>query len=532
MAFEIFSVPFAYNTNGEWNLNTQCLDLRNQNLPFHQDFPISQIPLLPIGARIEDDLNIASNNRIKKIYNIGDFNTGKIMTLSDFDEGIFHQDLLNNEVLKTKFYVFDIDGRQLVFYCYEIFRAFLCNNNSLINYLFQYDLLENFIDRKEVYKRNNLECLDLFLGENFPIRHTRSKNFMERLILLLFNPDLRSYWKNIQANENNGINDFEFTSFPLKNIKIVARIKEYKDFDLVLHIDSIPSRINFPFHIINIHHPKFRASPSGRLNQSRSSSPDSEPKNVNAKINVPKSNDFNKGSTKESRSSSEIAVLPLTLLFNKKIEISKKRPENDKEARAKRKSILMSFKLKDIKLGLGGLDHESSTEFLELIREESFNRFNYEIIPKGLVPFCKSIEILSKTLKIDFEFELLEFSEKSPFHKISNPIDQLRKALKIEIKNNPSIFLCEIDSSDDKYISTLAITDLMASNTKKFFNELLELASLKNGSWPDEYLDKFCTHITIKHPKKIKIEENTLEDSEEYNIYIERLSSRLINTLT
>ena len=92
--------------------------------------------------------------------------------------------------------------------------------------------------------------------------------------------------------------------------------------------------------------------------------------------------------------------------------------------------------------------------------------------------------------------------------------------------------MCEIDSSDDKYISTLAITDLITSNTKEFFNELLKLASLKNGSWPDEYLDKFCTHITIKHPKKIKIEENTLEDSEEYNIYIERLSSRLINTLT
>ena len=175
------------------------------------------------------------------------------------------------------------------------------------------------------------------------------------------------------------------------------------------------------------------------------------------------------------------------------------------------------------------VDKSGDAHELKIIDVEDEPSFDFTEIPKGLQHFCNAITLVSKILNVGFSYKVLTFSKdlKSTFKKIN---DQERLGILVSFQSTPEINLIEIDSSDDKFVSTLIFKDLKIKQ-KDFFHILLNDLAKSGGKWNKEFLSHTCTADTIRHPKNLQNVDG-LDAKSLSNISKTRIAKNLINALT
>lgn len=528
MAIEIFSVSSCVNSNKEWKLVIHYFDLNNIKEPLRKLSPLPEIPRLPIGAKLETDGTISKSGGESKQIAFSNFSSGRIISIDELTNRLYLFDVQKEVMVDTKLYfINNDDSKPYVFFCYELFRTFLCLDNRIIPYLFQFDVLELFINKSEITEVDGKKFLHLELNDGFPKSFLRDRKFLENYIFVLYNNTIREYWKSIQANSTISKSNFSFKSIGLNKLDLVCRVKEYKDFSLVYNIEEINSNLEFPFDELELVHASFKSK--GKKKQSNG---ERKKGRFNVKLPSSHSTDNDETETDSTEHSESLTVLPLNFKFDRKMEIKRMNlspGDNSSTSKPNSKNSFPKLTVKDIRVGFNNKENEGEEEslFLTLTRDEGFNKFNYSEIPEGLVLFTKAIGIIAGTLKFSYAYEIKQFSDSSSFSKIG---DTSRKALIIKIDHKPLIYIVEIDSSDNKYISTLMISNLNVSDHYTFFKEVLKRAGERNGTWPEEYINDYCEFITIRHPKLTeKLKKLSVEKRND--IYIETLIIKIVNVL-
>lgn len=527
MAIEIFSVSSCVNTEKGWQLVTNYFDLGKKGEALRKLSPLPEIPRLPIGTGINNDGTILKRSGESKRIVFSNFSSGKIISIEELSERLYSFDVPNEVMNDTKLYIINnVSPKPFVFFCYELFRTFLCFDNMLIPYLFQYDVLESFIDKSEIREVGNKRMLYLELNNNFPKPLLKNEK-IRSYILVLYNNSIREYWKSIQANSTISKSDFSFSSIGLGELDLVCRVKEYKDFTLIYNIEEIKSKLEFPFDEMELVHASFK-------NKNKNKQPNGGRKKGRFDVKLPTSHstDNNENETDSSEYSESISVLPLNFEFDRKMEIKRVNLSPDANSSISDPNSKHSFpklKLEDRNVGFNNNEKEGKAEsyFLNLTRDKGFNNFDYSEIPEGLVRFTKAVDLIARALKLIYTYEIRQFSNNSSFSQIG---DSTRKALIIKIQHNPSVYIVEIDSSDDRFISTLMIANLRVHDEDAFFKNVLKMTGDKNGVWPDEYINTYCEFITIRHPKITK-KLKRLSDKKRDDIYIKMLSNKIIRIL-
>jgi len=529
MAIEIFSVSSCVNIKKEWQLVTNYFDLKNKREPLKKLRPLPEIPKLPIGAGINaKDGTIQKCSGESKEIVFSNFSNGKIISIEELPERLYSFDISKEVMIDTKLYMVNNGSpKPFVFFCYEIFRTFLCLDNKLLRYLFQFDVLESFIDKSVIKEKGNKRILYLELNNTFPKSLLRNKKFLRNYIFVLYNNSIREYWKGIQANSTISKSDFSFNSIGLGELDLVCRVKEYNDFTLIYHIEEIKSKLEFPFDELEHVHASFKGRSGKRQ-------PNGEKKKGSFDEIMPTSH-----STEDddedmdfSEYSEDISVLPLNIEFDRDMEIKRinKSPDDDSSISGKcSKNSFPKLKLKDVKVDFNNKENKGKGEgvSLSITRDEGFNKFNYAEIPEGLVFFTKVVGLIASTLKLIYTYEIKSFTNNSKFSQID---DSTRKALIIKIQHEPSVYIVEIDSSDDRFISTLMLTNLNVKDKNAFFKNVLIMTGDRNGIWPEEYLNDYCEFITIRHPKMTKRLKRKPE-AKRNEIYMEMFTKKIINIL-
>lgn len=528
MAIEIFSVSSCINTNKEWKLVIHYFDLKNIKEPLRKLCPLPEIPRLPIGAKIEKDGIISKSGGKSKQVVFPNFNSGKIISIEELTNRLYLFEVQKEVMIDTKLYIINNgESKPIVFFCYELFRTFLCLDNRIIPYLFQFDVLESFIDKSEISEVGGKRFLYLELNGSFPKSFLRDQKFLENYIFVLYNNSIREYWKSIQANSTISKSNFSFNSIGLKKLDLVCRVNEYKDFTLVYNIEEIISNLEFPFDELELVHASFK-------DKNKKKQPNVGRKKGRFDIKLPTSHftDNDKQETNSSEYSESLSVLPLNFRFDRRMEIKRMNlasGDNSSNTGSNSKHSFPKLSLKDLNVGFNNKENDGKegSLFLNLTRDEGFNEFDYSEIPDGLVFFSKAVGIIANTLKLSYTYEIKQFSINSTFSKIG---DTDRKALIIKIHHNPFIYIVEIDSSDDKYISTLMLANLHVSDKNSFFENVLKMAGERNGTWPEEYINNYCEFINIRHPKLTK-KLKKLPIEKRNDIYIETLTYKIIKIL-
>lgn len=522
MSIEIFNISKCFKAPKGWQLDVNFFDLGEGQKVKKKAYPLARTPLLPIGAEILDNFKVDKLSGYSKLFLFDDLSKGEIISIADLPENLYRFDTSAEINTETKLYSVKQNNSTYVFFCYELFRTFLCLDNRLIPYLLSYNVMESFIDNEEVALVDGKKRMTLELNDHFPRSFLRSKKLMEKYLLILYNSDIRNYWKSLQGKTNGGQNYFEFDDLNFRNISLTFRARDYNGYTLIYYVEEFNSKIDFPFDELVLYHASFRSLTGSKNKRDK-------PKKRSFTSPIATNHDADNNDTTKHNSDESLSVLPLNYEFDRKVSITKQKLETgDTDFDKSSKRAYPEFKLKDSKLGLNEEGKDGERTFLNLNRDSLVNTFDYAEIPKGLVLFSKAISIVTNTLGIRFSYELKSFPVEASFSTIDN---DKRKVLIITIQHQPSVYILEVDSSDDRYISTLFITNILTDHVNLFFEELLVLASNKSGQWPEKFLSDYCTHAKLKHPRKRKGDENLSEEERNEN-YVERIAYKLARLFT
>jgi hypothetical protein len=518
MAIEIYSVTGCKKHGKNWLIDAHIIDLETKEFQY-KNYPIAGIPRLPIGAEINSDHTVKrSAGKPIKIH-FPDFEQCKIITINELQEELYSFQVDDSVKENTKLLSVKNGNLTYVFFCYEIFRALLCMDNRLTKFLFQYNVLESFIDYEDITDENGLIEATIEVNEMFP-RSFLSNSLLEKFILLVYNQELSSLRKSIQSHAMNGESDFSFSTFPFKNLSLTCQIKEYKTFKLIYYINSIDSPIDFPFDQLKILHP-----------QMRSKSQENQEKNTQAgKMPIKHATSHETSDTEGGNKDSQedLNVLPLEYKFNRKVliekvKLNKRETQDDGVISTKIPEHILS----QLNLSLLEEDDHGQHRFLSLNRDRDIASFDFAEIPAGLIPFAKAVKILADTINKAFTYWISEFTTKSSFKYLNGGA---RKAIVVKFDLPSPIYFIEIDSSDERYISTLILFQINTPDHKKYINVILNTTANNQGRWPEKEMSRISGYITLRHPKELK--DNDLSEARKEELYIDRIAGKFLNAFS
>ncbi|MGK7391502.1 MAG: Tn7-like element transposition protein TnsE [Candidatus Cyclobacteriaceae bacterium M2_1C_046] len=520
---EILSVPYAINKNGHWNLKCYEIDLNSVDKQRRfTEYPLSQNHFLPIGSKIENGLYKASNTRKVKDYIFTNFNDGSTGRLKDLTDKVYGFPVLDEIYKETYVYSVIVGNRKVVFFTYELFRKFLGYPPEICQYLFEPFMLEMMLDNSE---KNEKDGLYLTFNALIKKKYLDSEKFRQQYVSLLFHEGLNKYWKQLMSKTIAGRNHFVFDDPPFNKLNISAEIKEYKDFDLVLSINSMEALEDFQIENFQYSHPKITES-KPRENG------DKKKKKSKYEINLSRNYDLSKNSGTSKSENKEVSIgrIQPGFTFQNNINFEKiKQPYDQIEKPRVNKSFYKEFTLKDLEVSFNDTDSEGTASRPSSSYFEDQENFDLSEIPIGLQEFCSAIKILSKYFGISFNYELIPIEDEleTPILRING---KTRYAVLIILLDSSNICLLEIDSSDEKYISTLMFKDVPSDKIIDFVKGALRDMSKRGGSWNIQKIKKEYKADKIKHPKALRRYEKMIpQDKEKVSMY--RLATKLINIL-
>lgn len=519
MRKEIISVPYAYKKLKSWYLKVFEIDL--DKTPYFvqsKDYPLKQNTLLPIGIEINDDIIQGRTNTKFREYQINNFKTGLIKPLAELSDKVYH--LVNNHPLhrETLVYSFTVNGQETVIFLYELFRQFIGYSEGICQYIFEHDMLDIFIDGQTITSENNKTTLSIQLNNLLNTQLVLNNEFISSMVSLLYDESLRSYWKEIQAHTIDNRNNFKFISPPYDSINLRASVLTYSDFDLITSIKDINFQKELPFDKIIIKHPSLKQSPK---------STGKKTKTGKREVDMPKDFKFdNESNPPSKKKKASITIKKPGFRFGDQMEII--REKSDYSTGLGGKKVHTEFKLNDINLSMDKADKSGETTELKINDVNDEPSFDFTEIPKGLQHFCNAISLVSKVLDLDFSYDLLSFNKelKSRFKYING---HERLGVLVSFQSNPQINLVEIDTSDNRFVSTLIFKELNIKQDE-FFDTLFNDLAKTGGKWNKDFLRNNCISDTIRHPKNITNEES-LDEKERANITKSRIAKTLIKVL-
>lgn len=520
MAVEIISIPYVQLEKSGWFLKSFEINLDIE--PYMvtiNNYPIAQTEILPIGTELSNGIISERKNGVEKNYEFKEFQNGTVQPLSSLDEPIYSIKDPTQISKETMVYVVPFEGRNVVFFTYELFRQFIANDVQLCKYIMEHEMLSIMIDKEMISN----STLTLELNNLMNVGLLRNDAFIFNLIKLLYHKETNRYWREIRSNSINGKNNFSFNKPPYNQLNCSAQIIKYKEFDLVLHIKSIESdESRLPFDKIELIHTKLKSKSKKSNNQS--------PKNKKFSEQIASKIDFEDQTS--SPSPSKQSQVPINKHGIKhpiglKIErlMSNKDAKDNIEASSR---IFKEFKLRDLELSFRQAEYEGTATTAKLIDTQVGESFDFTIIPSGLQRFCSAISIVSKTLNAKFNYNLIDFPNdlKSPFLSLKT---SKRKCVLITFQGKPNIQFIEVDNSDGKFISTLVFKDLKIFQNE-FLYDLLTTLTKRHGKWDMDYLETVCFAETIRHPRKSK-KYKKLSEEDFNDIYTKRIAIKLITIL-
>lgn len=481
-------------------------------------YPIKQNTLLPIAIEITDDIILGRTNTKIRKYQVNNFKTGVIKSLSQLPEKVYYLDDRHALHSETLVYSFNVNGRETAVFIYELFRQFLGYSEGICQYMFEYDMLDIFIDGQTSDSENNKRTITIELNNLLNSRLVRDDEFISSMISMLYDENLRRYWKEIQAHTQGNQNNFKFVTPPYDSVDINANVLSYSDFDLITSINDIRFQNELPFDKIIIKHPSLIEMPKSDGKKSKTGKREAD---------IPKDIKFdNENNPPSNKMRTSITTKKPGFRFRNQIEVIREKSAYG-SGRAENK-VYTDFKLKDISLSMDRADRSGEAHELKIndITEEP--SFDFTEIPKGLQHFCNAIVLVNKYLNLNFSYQILSFDKnlKSSFKYING---QERYGILVRLEANPIINLIEIDSSDNKFVSTLIYKDLTIS-LDEFIKNLLNDLAKSGGKWNKNFLNQVCKSETLRHPRKLAIEDN-LETEEKSKILKTRIAKNLIKVL-
>lgn len=524
MGFEIISIPNAVFINKRWQLEA-FIRMSGEN-PYYKKkyFEIDRTPSLPIGTEIknfsqadktyhEDKENLQKENL--EIENLG---IGEVVSFKDLKTKIFDFTIPKKLHDDTRLYKIVCNGELYVFYCYEFFRCLLFLTGEIGQYIFKNNFFEIALDKYEITNDGPKRKLSLTFNEYMPVSLIRNPSFLNNITYLLFCKPIRDYWNDIKYSITSSKRDFSFTNLDLKNVKLNVTIKKYEKFNLVLHINNLDINETLDFDEIEVYHPKLikRIGGKGQAGGKKKdlvnefptlpkiSDDDYDPKNGKSKVPINFSN-LLAGRTPK------VSYIKKTVVENKS-KFSAVFKINDPK--------------KDKNFSFGGGTENKDTVKGSLESNIAFEEFDYSEIPNGLFSFCRAFEITANDLELNFTYQVINTPEQLTFSDING---SKRKVLLIEVTYPFLFYLLEVDSSDDKYISTLTCWDIKDISKDEFFKKTILKMSANKGAWPIQFLSEHCKYDNLRHPKGYKKENK--RNNKGNAIIEEKLANNLYNFL-
>jgi hypothetical protein len=365
--------------------------------------------------------------------------------------------------------------------------------------------------------------LVLDLNEAYP-RSLLGKKAIEKFVLILYNPEFRSLWKSIQRQMRGDTYDFSFLSMSFKRIDLQLKTKNIDSIQLVYFISAILSKISFPARSVIINHPLLKKH---KGSNSKSYINESEKNRASYKIPISKDNEESQGPS--NNTFEEVSVLKLEYSFDKEITIQKNKLNNDDDKDGEPNPFAY-FSIEDKLLSLNQEKDAKGDRFMALTRDHIENKFDQAQIPRGLVFFTKVVEMFTSKLSINFSYNVFEFEGDYSFHMIAG---EKRKGIIVELGNAEPVYIIEVDSSDDRYISTLLLTNLRTKKINSLLGLILSELSKSQGTWSKNTLDVYSDYKIVRHPRRSKeFTKQSVNESGDTNPYIKRFANRLIGLLT
>jgi hypothetical protein len=521
MSIEILSIPYAQQKKDEWYLQSLEIDLSiKQYATRYNEYPISQSALLPIGVKIDKEIHIDKAGRPIKDYKFKDFSKGTIETLGSLSHKVYPIDVPNEIYTDTMVYSIMYNNRLTVFFAFELFRQFLGFDSRICRYLLEPNMLEMFIDNENESEIDEQTNLMLELSSLMDDGLAKSNDFINNYVFLLYNKELNRYWKEVLNTTHGGINHFAFKKPPFKKFSCSAQIKKYENFDLVLNITR-KIEVDFPFDNVEIKHPSIIETAKNSEGKSKHSRMETD---------VPETYDFtDKEQKPNTKKTTQVSIERPGLKFRKKPKVKRVKSKAKPGKPKAKKIIFEEFKLKDIKLSFKEPGNKGDVSVPVLTDFKDEPSFDFTSIPSGLQVFCNAIGLLARIMRLHYKYELIEFGPeiKSSFAFISGT---RRNAVLITFPSQPAIHLLEIDSSDERFISTLIFKDLTIDKSK-FLKELLSKLATSGGSWDMEYLKSKCVADKIRHPKKLGDYDRMVKEKIDQSL-TKRIAFNLLNILS
>lgn len=510
MTIQIISIPRCYKKSNNWLLEIYGI---TPNRTVEQlSHPLAATPKLPIGGAIKPDKTISRNTGFTEQINFKNFDTGRIITLEEIGHEIYSFTIPNEIQQHSRLYEVKTDDRTYVFFCYEIFRAFLCWDNNLIKYLFQYDVLDSFIDNESIQKIGNKTHATLEINEAFPKQLLGNTKKLEKYILLVYNESFKKLRHSILSQRTENYIDFSFGSLDFKELTLSCQAKEFNKFTLIYSINSIDSPIHFPFDELSILHSSIKSKKQSK----------SEGKSTKTAIPFKHANshETNDSEAANKVSHEDFSVLPLEYKFDREVQIEKIRL-NTSESKGKNETTkIPKHQIGDVQFSLSEEDDNGNGVFQNLNRDADTGTFDYSQVPEGLISFTKAINILSNTIGKDFTYWIANLDEGSSFSRINNTG---RKAIVVRFDVGSPIYFVEIDSSDNRFISTLLLHSINTPNHKKYIDLVLDHTAKNHGRWPEKEITSISQFITIRHPQSRK-KEKDLSEKAKSSLYLDRIA--------
>ena len=179
----------------------------------------------------------------------------------------------------------------------------------------------------------------------------------------------------------------------------------------------------------------------------------------------------------------------------------------------------------NVRFSLAESEDKGDGGFQNLNRDSEIGNFDYALVPEGLIAFTKAINILSNTIGRSFSYWIKEINESYSFSRIN---DTIRKAIIVKFDIGTPIYFVEVDSSDNRFISTLLFHSINTPDHKNYINLVLEHNAKNHGRWPEGEITKVSQYITIRHPQS-REKEKDLPENEKLSHYIKRIAWKYLS---
>ncbi|GAB3328224.1 hypothetical protein GCM10027429_02900 [Marivirga atlantica] len=530
MAFQIYAVSECFNQYGNFFVRCHIVDTNTKEVG-EKIFPITQIPKLAIGPEYQEDntIKVITDKASTEVQIFENFNDGTFCSLEDLPSISQFFSPTAEALQNAKYYLLTEAGSTYAFPCYELFRSFLGLDNRSLKLLFQYDAIESFIDNDYggVRKTRKGTELTLDLNRSFP-KSLLPFKMIEKIILVLYEPTIRGFWKSIQSQLISGTSNFENGNpfFNTLNLKFTCKNLNESNIKLVHYIGAIQNKIPFPAEYVTINHPDLRS----RKKRTNTKEEEGEDEKGKQSFKVPISKD-NKESDRESNDKyEEVQALFLEYEFDKEVKIQKNRSKNEEQSNDDKSNPFAIRRFENGELSLNQDNDKQGDSFLALNRDYESNKFDQADIAPGLVFFTKVVEFLTSRLSLNFQYKVHEFKDENAFQFIGS---HKRKGVMVQLQLKNPIYIIEVDSSDNRFISTLLMTNLRSKKTQELFDLIFSELAQDHGTWPQDTLELYADYRLIRHPRRTKSLTQTIEfDGNSAQKYIERFADRLVGVLS